>query len=102
MTRKNGLLLAVGVVLVAGALLLINRDTVQGQGGKGGAGGGGARYTVVETQGNNLLVTDNATNMIYYYYAIDKDEKIGADLKLRASVDLTQVGKDVIKIKPNK
>jgi hypothetical protein len=100
MTQKNGLLLAVGVVLIAGALVLSNRDTVQGQGGKGG-GGGGARYTVVETQGNNLLVTDNAANIVYYY-AIDKDEKIGADLKLRASVDLTQVGKDVIKIKPNK
>ncbi len=56
------------------------------------------RYTVVETEGTNLVVTDNSTNMLYFY-TIDKEEKPGADLKLRGSVDLTQVGKPVIKPK---
>jgi hypothetical protein len=100
MNWKSGMLFVVGAFVVAGALLLTNRETVQGQGGKGG-GGGGARYNVVETQGHNLLVTDNSTNTLYFY-TVDKDEKVGADLKLRAQVDLTQVGRDVIKIKGNK
>jgi hypothetical protein len=56
-------------------------------------------YSVIETNGQNLLVTDNATNTLYYY-SIDKEEKIGAPLKLRASLDLTQVGKTDIKITP--
>ena len=97
MSCKNGMLFLVGAVLIAGALLLTNRDTAQGQGGKGGMGGGGAKYTIVETQGNNLLVTDNSTNTVYFY-TVDKDGKVGDDLKLRASCDLTQVGKGVIKI----
>jgi hypothetical protein len=98
MNWKSGMLAFVGVVLIAGAMVLVNRGPVHGeeQGGKGGAGGG-AKYTVVETQGHNLLVTDNSTNTLYYY-TIDKDEKIGADLHLRGSVDLNQVGKPVIKI----
>ena len=75
------------------------RLVFQGQGGKGM--GMGPRYTVVETQGHNLLVTDNSKNMVYFY-TVDKDEKVGSDLKLRASVDLTQVGESVIKIKAAK
>ena len=61
---------------------------------------GGARYTVIETQGFNLLVADNAANKLYYY-ATDKDAPVGASLKLRASLDLTQVGRDEIAIKPH-
>jgi hypothetical protein len=97
MMWKNGTMFLVGAVLIAGALLLTNREPVQGQGGKGGKGAGAPHYTIVETQGHNLLVTDNEKNMVYFY-TIDKDEKIGSDLKLRASVDLTQVGSNVIKI----
>jgi hypothetical protein len=59
---------------------------------------GGPRYTVIETQGFNLLVTDNAANKLYYY-ATDKDAPVGAALKLRASLDLSHVGKDEIAIK---
>ncbi len=59
---------------------------------------GGARYTVIETQGFNLLVTDNAANKLYYY-ATDKDVPIGSPLKLRASLDLSQVGEKEITIK---
>ena len=56
-----------------------------------------AHYSVIATEGHNLLVTDNATNKIYFY-TIDKDKPIGSPLKLRASVDLTKVGDEEIKI----
>jgi hypothetical protein len=56
----------------------------------------GPRYTVIETEGHNLIVTDNKMNTLYFY-TIDKDAKIGSDLKLRGQVDLKQVGKKVIK-----
>jgi hypothetical protein len=52
----------------------------------------------VETEGHNLIVADNATNTLYFY-TVDKGEAPGADLKLRGSVDLNQVGKPVIKPK---
>ncbi len=57
-------------------------------------------YAVVMTEGHNLLVTDNATNKLYFY-TIDKDKPIGSPLKLRASVDLTKVGADEIRITPH-
>ncbi len=59
---------------------------------------GGPHYTVVETEGHNLIVTDNATNTLYFY-TVDKGEPVGSEVKLRASVDLTQVGKETIKPK---
>ena len=52
------------------------------------------------TEGHNLLVTDNATNKLFFY-TTDKDAPIGAPLKLRASVDLTKVGQDEIRITPH-
>jgi hypothetical protein len=55
------------------------------------------RYTVIETHGHNLLVTDNEENKLLFY-STDKDAPIGSPLKLRASLDLTQVGKEEIKI----
>src|SRR5262249_40557538 len=58
----------------------------------------GPHYTIVETNGINLLVTDNFTNTVYYY-TIEKDGKPGDDLMLRGSADLTQVGKPVLKLK---
>jgi hypothetical protein len=97
MNWKNGMLFVVGAVLISATLVLTSRDTAQGQpAGKGGMSMG-PRYTVVETQGHNLLVTDNSKNMVYFY-TIDKDGKVGDDLKLRASCDLSQVGSDTIKI----
>ena len=98
MNSKNGLLALMAVVLMVGALVFVNREPA---GAQGAATPSGPRYTVVETQGSNLLVTDNTKNMIYYY-TIDKDQPIGSDLKLRASVDLNQVGKAEIKISKNK
>ena len=62
--------------------------------------GSGSAYNVIETQGFNLLVTDNASNKLYYY-AADKDAPVGSAMKLRASLDLTQVGKEEIKLTPH-
>ena len=64
-------------------------------------GGGGTvspRYSVLDSEGHNLIVTDNQTNTLYFY-TIDKDAKIGSEMKLRGSVDLTQVGRPVIRPK---
>ena len=61
----------------------------------GGGAAGGPKYSVVETDGSNLLVVDNSTNMMHYY-TIDQDKDIGTELKLRGSVDLTEVGKPII------
>src|SRR5579859_505452 len=94
---KSMLLLAVAVGLAVGFVLALNvgQPAVAQGGGGGGGGGRGPSYSVVETEGHNLIVTDNKTNTLYFY-TIDKDAKIGSDLKLRGSVDLTQVGKAVI------
>src|SRR6516165_1380457 len=51
-----------------------------------------ARYTIVESDGTNLLVTDNVTNTLYFY-VIDRDAQVGSDLKIRGSIDLNEVGK---------
>jgi hypothetical protein len=56
---------------------------------------GGPHYTVVETEGHNLLVTDNATNT-FYFYTVDRGKEPGAELKLRAKLDLKQVGQPTI------
>jgi hypothetical protein len=58
----------------------------------------GPKFTVVETEGHNLLVTDNSTNTLYFY-TVDKGEPVGSELKLRGTVDLNMVGKDSIKPK---
>src|SRR5438045_3093594 len=60
------------------------------------AAGESPRYTVVFTEGTNLCVTDNRANRVYFY-TIDQGKEPGADLRLRAYVDLSQVGKEVIK-----
>lgn len=58
----------------------------------------GQKYSVVHTEGTNIIVTDNKTNTIYYY-TIDPGSEPGSDLKLRATLDLTQVGEQVLKPK---
>jgi hypothetical protein len=95
------LLVVVALIVVAGALGFALRGpqeaAAQGAGSKGG--GGTPHYSVIETNGQNLLVTDNSTHTLYFY-TIDKEDKIGAPLKLRGSIDLTQVGKPEIRITP--
>jgi hypothetical protein len=95
MNAKKSISLAVATALVVVVVVALCWQPVQAQ--RGGAGGGTApRYSVIDTEGHNLIVTDNQTNTLYFY-TIDKDTKIGSDLKLRGSIDLTQVGKPVIK-----
>ena len=92
---KKGIPLAVLAGLVLAVTILATRSQpVLAQ--RGATQAGGPRYTVVETEGHNLIVTDNQSNTLYFY-TIDKDAKIGSDLKLRGQVDLKQVGQKVIK-----
>lgn len=93
---KNRMTMVVGATLLVVALIVLTRsEPAQAQ--RGAADGSMPRYSVIETQGFNLLVADNATNKLYYY-ATDKDVPIGSPLKLRASLDLTQIGREEIKI----
>lgn len=66
-----------------------------------GGGAGSPKYNVIETEGTNLLVTDNSTNTLYFY-TVDPDKAPGEELKLRGTVDLTEVGKSAIKPKIHK
>jgi len=59
---------------------------------------GGQKYTVVESQGVNLLVVDNTSNTLYFY-TCDQNKEAGSELRLRGSIDLTQVGQAVIRPK---
>jgi hypothetical protein len=92
-TRFLALLLA-GLVTGVVVTLAFNQPALA-VGDKGGGASGAPAYSVVMTEGHNLIVTDNKTNTLYFY-TIDKDAAIGSDLKLRGQVDLTQVGKAVI------
>jgi hypothetical protein len=67
------------------------------------AGGGpaGPKYTVVETEGTNLLVVDNSSNTMYYY-TVDPGQEVGSPLHLRGSIDLNQVGKETVGVKRGK
>jgi hypothetical protein len=93
MSWKNGMLFVVGAMLIAGSLLLTRSEPVQGQQGGGKTGN---RHTVVATDGAHLIVTDNSADKLYFY-AIEKDAKIGDELKLRGTVDLSEVGKASIR-----
>jgi hypothetical protein len=95
-TWKNRLSLAVVAALVVAGLIAFTRFQPV-QGAADDAATAGPRYTVVDTEGSNLLVTDNKTATLYFY-TIDKDKEIGSDLKLRGSIDLHQVGKPVITV----
>jgi hypothetical protein len=98
MNAKSRIVAVAAVAVAVGAIVLSSAASkVFGGGGQEGKAGGGPHYSVVMTEGHNLLVTDNATNKIYFY-TIDKDKPIGSPLKLRASVDLTKVGDEEIKI----
>jgi hypothetical protein len=80
-------------VLLLGLIVMARWQPAQAAEGNGAVTG--PRYTVVDTEGHNLIVTDNKTNTLYFY-TIDRDAKIGSELKLRGKVDLKQVGKKVI------
>jgi hypothetical protein len=85
-------LLAVALLVQAGSSWVFGRAADEAR-----YAGGPPHYTVVMTEGHNLLVTDNAANKLYFY-TTDREKPIGTPLKLRASVDLSKVGEDEIKI----
>ena len=95
---KNRMPMVVGAALLVAALIVMVRS--QPAQAERAEAAGTARYTVIETQGFNLLVTDNAANKLYYY-ATDKEASVGSPMKLRASLDLTQVGREEIKLTPH-
>jgi hypothetical protein len=91
---KNRLTLAAAGVVVAAALI-VSTHLQPARAEAGDTQGTPGRYTVVETEAHNLIVTDNRTNTVYFY-TIDNDKEVGSELKLRGSIDLNQVGKPVI------
>ena len=95
---QNRLLAVCVVILAVGCIALwSNSSRVLGHADQDGKLAGGPHYSVVMTEGHNLLVTDNASNKLYFY-TIDKDKPIGSPLKLRASINLTHVGQEEIRI----
>ena len=97
---KTRLPLALTAVLaVAVIALAFTTRPAQGRTEEGGSAAS-PHYTVVMTEAHNLLVTDDRANKLFFY-TIDKDKPIGSPLKLRASINLTDVGKDEIKITPH-
>jgi len=53
------------------------------------------RYSVTWTEGTNLIVTDNNTNTLYFY-TVEKGQPAGSPLKLRGSLDLSQIGQQTL------
>jgi hypothetical protein len=100
MTQNRVLAAAVTALLVAMVALSYPARRASGRNEEGGGSGAGPHYTVVMTEGHNLLVTDNGANKLLFY-TIDKDAPIGSPLKLRASISLADVGKDEIRITPH-
>jgi hypothetical protein len=92
----GGLVVVLAVVIgAAGAMFLGPPKAAQARADDAKVTGG-PRYTVLDTEGHNLIVTDNSTNTVYFY-TVDKGKEAGDDLKLRGTIDLKQVGKAVIK-----
>lgn len=92
---KGGLVVALAVVVGLAIGLMASKSSPAVAGAEGQAAGV-ARYNVVWTEGTNLMVTDNQTNTLYFY-CIDRDAEVGADLKLRGTIRLDQVGKPTIR-----
>lgn len=99
MNRRTGIWAAALVVFGVGLGLVAFRPSASVAQPPGA--GGGAKYTVVETEGTNLLVVDNSSNTMYYY-TVDPGQEVGSPLHLRGSIDLNQVGKEAIAVKRGK
>ena len=95
MTMRTGLLAALVLGVIVGAFLVGNHTPPAFSRADERGAAGFPHYNVVETEGHNLIVTDNQTNTLYFY-CIDKEKEIGTELRLRGTVDLTQVGKPVM------
>jgi hypothetical protein len=92
--RCGGIVLA--LALLGGGLVMLNRSSADQVAVAKERATSGPHYTVLETEGHNLVVTDNDTSTLYFY-TVDKGKAPGSELKLRAKVDLNMVGKDSIK-----
>lgn len=95
MSKNSGNQLAIvlaAALVVVGLAAVVNSQPAHAPGASMGA----PHYTVVATEGHNLIVTDNHSNTLYFY-TIDKDKEVGSELKLRGSVDLNQAGKPEIR-----
>jgi hypothetical protein len=86
------------VVLGVGLALLVVLSVRAQREDKGEARGAtvAPRYSIVHTEGHNLIVTDNQANKCYFY-TIEADADLGAELHMRGYFDLTQVGQKTIK-----
>lgn len=93
MNWKIGIPMFTSAMLLAAAHFVVNREPVQGQGRPADAS---PRHSVVASDGAHLIVTDNGAAKLYFY-AIDKDAKVGDDLKLRGTIDLRDVGQPTLK-----
>jgi hypothetical protein len=100
-TWRAGFLAGAVLGLVLGALAAVRWAQPLTAAEPPGTKNAGVQYSVVETQGHNLLVTDNRSNTLYFY-TVDRDKHVGSELKLRGSIDLTQVGKPVLKPQTHK
>src|SRR5690348_13880962 len=92
---KKRLPMALAAVLVVAALIVLARYQ-PARAERVADAAAFPRYTVIDTEGHNLIVTDNQSNTLYFY-TIDKDKEIGSELKLRGTLDLNQVGKPSLK-----
>jgi hypothetical protein len=91
---KNSLPLGLGAALLAVTVVVLSWQQAEAQ--REAAGEAAPRYTVGETEGHNLILVDNKLNLLYFY-TVDKDAKVGSDLKLRGAINLNDVGKPVIR-----
>jgi hypothetical protein len=98
----NSKTLGWGVALVVSAISLAmfgSQPRMQAQAAPQNSGG--ARYTVVDSDATNLTVVDNGSNTIYFY-AEEPGQPVGQELQLRGSIDLSEVGKSVLRPKSAK
>src|SRR6516165_11673888 len=98
MNTKSRIVAVAAVAVAVGAIVLSSAASrVFGRGGEDTKAGGSPHYSVVMTEGHNLLVTDNATNKIYFY-TIYQDKPICSPLKIRPPGEFTQGGGEEIRI----
>jgi hypothetical protein len=90
-SNRTGLVLAAALAAIA-LIVIVRLQPAQAVRAEGAAADVTPRYTVLETEGTNLVVTDNGSNVLYFY-TVDKGKAPGSELKLRAKLDLTKVGK---------
>jgi hypothetical protein len=93
MTRKTfgwGLVLA---VLTVACGVAVFRPAVEAQ---APAAVANKQHMVVDSDGTNLVVVDNATDTLYFY-TVEPGKEVGDDLHLRGTIDLKEVGKPVLK-----